>query len=55
MASFRGPKKLGPGPDRSPLGGLIQNFQRASPSLSYAESPTPGLDITNLDATKSSV
>ena len=41
MVSFRGQKKLGPRPDWSPLGGLIQNFRRASPPLSYAESP-PG-------------
>ena len=32
---------LGPRPDRSPFGGLIQNFRRASPPLSYAKSPTP--------------
>ena len=35
-------KKLGPRPDRSvSFRGLIQNFRRASPSLSYAESPHP--------------
>ena len=35
-------KKLGPGPDRSvSFRGLIQNFRRGSPSLSYAESPPP--------------
>ena len=39
MVSFRGQKKLGPRPDRSPLGGLIQNFRRASPPLSYAGPP----------------
>ena len=42
MVSFRGQKKVGPRPDRSPLGVLIQNFRRASPPLSYAES-TPGM------------
>ena len=43
MVSFRGQKKLGPRPDRSPLAyrGLIQNFRRASPPLSNAESPHP--------------
>ena len=41
MVSFRGQKKLEPRPDWSPLGVLIQNFQRASPPLSYAESPPP--------------
>ena len=43
MVSFRGQKKLGPRPDWSPLKfrGLIQNFRRASPHLSYAEYP-PG-------------
>ena len=40
MVSFRGQKKLGPRPDPSPLGDLIQNFQRASPPLLYA-SPSP--------------
>ena len=39
MISFRGQKKLGPRPDPSPLGGLIQNFQRASPPLSYVNPP----------------
>ena len=39
MVSFRGQKKLGQRPDRSPFRGLIQNFRRASPPLSYAESP----------------
>ena len=37
MVSFRGQKELGPRPDRSPLG--VQNFWRASPPLSYVESP----------------
>ena len=41
MVSFRGQKKLGPHPDWSSLGGLIQNFRQASPSLSYAEFPPP--------------
>ena len=39
---IRGQKKPGPRPDRSPLRGLIQNSRRASPTLSYAESP-PGI------------
>ena len=49
MVSFRGQKKLGPHPDWSSLGGLIQNFRQASPSLSYAESPPPttGLNYLN--------
>ena len=43
FVSFRGQKTLGPRPDRSPFGGLIQNFRRPSPPLSYAESlPPPG-------------
>ena len=41
MIAFRGQKKVGPRPDWSPLGSLIQNFRRASPPLSYAEFP-PG-------------
>ena len=41
MVSFRVQKKLGPRPDRSPLGGLIQNFRRASPLFSYAKCPPP--------------
>ena len=42
MVSFRGQKKLGPRrSDRSPLGGLIQSFRRASPPLSYADPPSP--------------
>ena len=45
MVSFSGKKKLGPRPDRSPLGGFIQNFRRASPPLSYAEFP-PGESTT---------
>ena len=40
-------KKLGPRPDRSPLGGLIQNFRRASPPLSYAEFPPEGIIQTH--------
>ena len=39
MVSLRGQKKLGPRPDRSFFRGLIQNFRRASPPLSYGESP----------------
>ena len=35
-------KKLGPRLDRSPIKGFIQNFRRASPPLSHAESPPPG-------------
>ena len=42
-------KKLGPRPDRSvSFRGLIQNFRRASPSLSYAESPPPPLWVNVL-------
>ena len=41
MVSLRGQKKLGPRPDRSFFRGLIQNFRRASPPLSYAEPPPP--------------
>ena len=41
MVSFRGQKKLGPRPDRSPLRVLFLNFRRASPPLSYAESSRP--------------
>ena len=47
MVSFRDQKKLGLRPDRSPLAGLIQNFRRASPPLSYAEYPLPEKDIKN--------
>ena len=59
MVSFSGKKKLGPRPDRSPLGGFIQNFRRASPPLSYAEfppggehnlAPTPAGKFTNFKA-----
>ena len=39
MVSLRGQKKLAPRPDRSSFRGLIQNFRRASPPLSYGESP----------------
>ena len=42
MVSFRGQKTLGPRQDRFPLGGLIQNFQLASPPFSYAESLPAG-------------
>ena len=41
MVSFRSQKKLGPRPDRSPLGGLNQNFRRASLPLSSTECPPP--------------
>ena len=33
---------VGPRPDWSPFGGLIQNFRRASPPLSYGSPPPPG-------------
>ena len=39
MASLRGQKEVGPRPDWSPLGGLIQNFRRTSPPLSYGRPP----------------
>ena len=35
MVSLRGQKEVGPRPDWSPLGGLLQNFRRTSPLLSY--------------------
>ena len=41
MVSFRDQKKLGPRPDRSPLGGLIQNVRRASPPFHMRSYP-PG-------------
>ena len=44
MIAFKGQKKVGPSPVRSPLGGLIQNFRRASPPLSCG-SPPPGKQI----------
>ena len=44
MIAFKGQKKVGPRPVRSPLGGLIQNFRRASPPLSCG-SPPPGEQI----------
>ena len=44
MVSFRGQEKLGPRPARSvSFRGLIQQFQRPSPPLSYSESPPPPL------------
>ena len=41
MVSFRGQKKLGPRPGSVSFRGVIQNCRRASPPLSYAESPPP--------------
>ena len=41
MVSFKGQKKLGATPRSVSFRGLIQNFRRASPPVSYAESP-PG-------------
>ena len=45
MVSFRGQKKAWATPRSVSFRGLIQNFRRASPPLSYAESlpPPPGL------------
>ena len=40
VASFR---DLGATPRPVSIRGLIQNFWRASPALSYAESPAPGI------------
>ena len=37
MVSFTGKKKFGATPRLVSFRGLIQNFQRASPPLSYAE------------------
>ena len=45
MVSFRGPKKLEPRPNWSPLGVLFQNFSRASPPRSYAESSPPPPEV----------
>ena len=39
MVSLRGQKEVGPRPDSSPLGGLISNFRRTSPPLSYGSPP----------------
>ena len=39
MVSFRGQKKAWAMPRSVSFTGLIQNFRRASPPLSYAESP----------------
>ena len=41
MVSFRGQKKAWAPPRSVSFTGLIQNFRRASPPLSYAESPPP--------------
>ena len=41
MVSFRGQKKLAPRPGSVFFRGFIQNCRRASPPLSYAESPPP--------------
>ena len=41
MVSFRGQKKAWATPRSVSFRGLIQNFQRASPPLSYAEFPPP--------------
>ena len=43
MVSFRGKKRTWATPTSVPLADLIQNFRRASPPLSYAESPPPGM------------
>ena len=40
LVSFRGKKKTWATPRSVSFRGLIQNFLRASPPLSYAESPT---------------
>ena len=42
MVSFRGQKKAWATPRSVSFRGLIQNFRRAFPPLSYAESPPPG-------------
>ena len=49
MVSFRGQKKLGPRTDRSPLG-FNSKFPTSIPTLSYAESPTPGPCLSFLSA-----
>ena len=41
MVSFRGQKKVWATPRSVSFTSLIPNFQRASPLLSYAESPPP--------------
>ena len=41
MVSFRGQKKAWATPRSVSFTGLIQNLRRASPPLSYAESPPP--------------
>ena len=41
MVSFQGSKKACATPRSVSFRGLIQNFRRASPALSYAESPSP--------------
>ena len=46
MVSFRGQKKAWATPRSAYFRGLIQNFRRASPPLSYAEYP-PGLKHTH--------
>ena len=56
MVSFRGQKKAWAPPRSVSFRGLIQNFRRTSPPLSYAESTPPpsktvpasqGVSITN--------
>ena len=48
MVSFGGQKKAGATPWSVSFRGLIQNFQRASPPLSYADSlsPTAKIEVT---------
>ena len=42
FVSFRGQKNAWATPRSVSFRGLIQNFPRASPPISYAESPPPG-------------
>ena len=44
MVSFRGQKKAWATPRSVSFRGLIQNFRRAFPPLSYAESPPPPVE-----------
>ena len=46
VVPFRGQKRLGHA--QIGLGGLIQNFRRASTPLSYAESPPRGTIVTRI-------
>ena len=43
MVSFRGQEKASATPKSVPFRGLIQNFRRASPLLSYAKSLPPAI------------